>query len=73
MEKGDKVTMYFTCFGVTSEEKVTIQEVTEKEITITDYYNTDDGEENYRFCTKTGKCLNEPKSGFGGKRKLKID
>lgn len=71
MKKGDKITMYFDCMGVTSEEQVTIKEVTDKEVITEDYYDTEDGEENFRFDIKTGKCLNQRDFGFGGKRRIK--
>ncbi len=71
MKKGDKITMYFDCLGVTSKESVTIKEVTDKEVTTEDYYDTEDGEEYFRFDIETGKCLNQKDFGFGGKRRIK--
>lgn len=72
MKKGDKVTMFFDCAGRISEEIVTVISVTKEVITIDDYFNTDEGEENYKFSTDSGKCLNELKSLFGCKRRLKL-
>ncbi|HSE99837.1 MAG TPA: hypothetical protein VLA48_02985 [Nitrososphaeraceae archaeon] len=72
MQVGDKITMYFDCFGVTSEEEVTVRSVDRNGITLQDhYFNGKDDEEYYLFSVDTGKCLNEPKFGFGGKRYLK--
>jgi len=73
MKIGDKITMYFDCFGMTSEEEVVVKSITKEIITIEDYFNTNDGEDNYKFSTDTGKCLNQPKFGFGGKRRLKVN
>lgn len=74
MKKGDKITMYFDCFGVTSEEESTVRSVDKNGITLKDtYFNTNDGEEYYLFSIDSGKCLNEPKTGFGGKRRLKVN
>jgi hypothetical protein len=72
MKQGDKITLYFDCFGVTSEEQVTVRSVTREGITLQNhYFDTENGEEYYIFSTNTGKCLNEPKSNFGGKRRIK--
>jgi len=72
MKIGDKITMYFDCFGVTSEEESTIRSVDKDYITLeNNYFDTETGEEHYLFSTGTGKCLNEPKSAFSGKRYLK--
>ncbi len=66
--------MYFDCVGVTSEEEVAVRSVDRGGITLKDaYFNTDDGEEYYLFSIDSGRCLNEPKSFFGGKRRLKIN
>lgn len=73
MKAGDKITMYFQCFGVTSEEQVTVKSVDREKITIENYFNGDDGEINYQFSTASGKCLNEPDYGFGGKTYLKTN
>ncbi len=74
MQKGDKITMYFYCFGVVSEEESTVRSVSKEGITLkNNYFNTEDGEEYYLFSVDTGKCLNEPKSSFGCKRYLKTN
>lgn len=73
MKVGDKLTMYFECMGITSEEEVTVRTVTREGITLEDeYFNIKYGEEYYLFSTDTGKCLNEPKNAFG-RKKLKIN
>jgi len=72
MQVGDKTTMYFDCFGVTSEEDVIVRSVDRNGITLQDqYFNGEENEEYYLFSVDTGKCLNEPRAGFGGKRRLK--
>jgi len=73
MRAGNRIIMYFDCIGVTSEEEVVVKSVTKEYITIEDYFDTENGEEYYKFSTDTGKCLNEPKFGFGGKRRLKVN
>jgi len=72
VKKGDKITMYFDCFGQTSEETVSVKEVTENEVVIEDSFDTENGEEHFKFSLKTGKCLNQPNFGFGGKRRIKL-
>ncbi len=71
MKEGDKITMYFDCIGVTSKEQVTIKEIKGNEVITEDYFDTGDGEENFRFDINTGKCLNQKDFGFGGKRRIK--
>lgn len=61
MNVGDKITMYFHCFGVTSESEQTIVSFDEKTVDISDYNNEDQPRKFYR---KTGKCLND--NTFGG-------
>ena len=74
MKRGDKITMVFECFGITSYEEVIVKNVTREGITLEDmYFNSKDGEEDYLFSIDNGKCLNEIKTGFGGKRSLKVN
>jgi hypothetical protein len=74
VKAGDKMTMYYNAFGLTSEETVTVKDITDSEITIDQYYDSDDGEIYYRFDIVTGKCINGGKGffGYGSERKLKI-
>lgn len=53
MEVGDKITMYFHGFGVTSEEECTILYFDDKIVSISDL------EDGRNFDRKTGKCLND--------------
>ena len=61
MEVGDKITMYFSCFGVTSEIEEEIVSFDDKTVDISDYNIEDQPRKFYR---KTGKCLND--NTFGG-------
>lgn len=73
MKKGDKVTLYFDAFGVTSTEELTVKNVSREGITFKyHYFNAGDREEDYLYSTDTGKCLNQPKTYFGGQRRIKV-
>lgn len=73
MVKGDKITIYFDCFGVVSEEDAIVRNIDRNGITLEDcYFNNNGGEEYYLFSLETGKCYNEPKNAFGRKR-LKVN
>jgi hypothetical protein len=71
MKKGDKIVMEFQYLGLTSYEEAIIKNITREGITLEDtYFNTKDTEEDYLFSLNNGKCLNEPKTELGGKRRL---
>ena len=67
MEKGDNITMFFHCFGITSEEECKIIDFDEKTLSINSYTNDD---EPRVFIRKTGRCLND-NTTFGAARTIK--
>ena len=52
-KKGQVIEFNFHAYRMTSQEETTVESVNENEIVISD------GEPNYRFDSKTGKCLND--------------
>jgi len=50
---GQVIEFNFHGFGLVSQEETTVIDVNDKVITISD------GEPEYQFCAKTGKCLND--------------
>lgn len=52
-KKGQVIEFNFHGFGVVLQEETTVIDVNNTVITISD------GEPEYQFCTKTGKCLND--------------
>jgi|GEM_PF-2960898 len=71
LKKGQIVTMYFRCAGVTSEEQLEVKTVhKDGTISVTDIWTSDSGKEDYgRFDLKTGKCLND-NTFFGASRRI---
>jgi hypothetical protein len=73
MKIGDKIKMYFRCFGVESVELVKIKRIDRKNsiLIIEDTWHSDDSgkEENGKFNMKNGRCLND-NAGFGGSRRI---
>ena len=55
MKKGDEIEFNFHGFGKVSKEKATILKITDDYIQI----DAEDAEYRYKFCRKTGKCLND--------------
>lgn len=63
IKKGDIIKINFHLAGIVSSEKATVTKVTKE------YIQIDDGEPEYRFDKKTGKCINES-SYFGAYRTI---
>ena len=63
IKKGDKIKFNFHLAGVVSQEETTVTRVGKG------YIQVEDGEPEYKFDTKTGKCLNDT-NYFGGYRTL---
>lgn len=63
LKKGDTIKFNFHAFGVVSQEETEIIEITK------DYIQISDGDPEYKFDRKTGKCLND-NTDFGCRRSL---
>jgi len=63
LKKGDAIKFNFHGFGVVSQEETEITKITK------DYIQISDGEPEYKFDRKTGKCLND-NTDFGCRRSL---
>ena len=63
IKKGDKIIFNFHCAGVVSQAESIVTKVGR------DYIQIEDGEPEYKFDKKTGKCINE-ESYFGAYRTL---
>lgn len=63
LKKGDTIKFNFHGFGVVSQEETEITKITK------DYIQISDGEPEYKFDRKTGKCLND-NTDFGCRRSL---
>ena len=68
MKKGDKIEFNFHGFGVVSKEEAIIWKVTKDYIQI----EAEDEEYMYKFCRKTGKCLND-NTYMGCKRTMDLN
>ncbi len=68
MKKGDKIKFNFHGFGTVSKEEAIIWEVTKDYIQI----EAEDEEYRYKFCRKTGKCLND-NTYMGCKRTMDLN
>ena len=68
MKKGDKIEFNFHGFGLTSKEEAVIYKVTKEYIQI----DAEDEECMYKFCRKTGKCLND-NTYMGCKRTMDLN
>ena len=63
MKKGDKIEINFHAYGLISKQLETICEVTNSYIQI----DAEDEKYKYKFCRKTGKCLND--NTFNGSKR----
>lgn len=68
MKKGDTINFNFHGFGMVSKEEATIWKVTKDYIQI----DAEDEEYMYKFCRKTGKCLND-NTYMGCKRTMNLN
>ena len=68
MKKGDTIEFNFYGFGLVSKEDAEIHKVTKDYIQI----DAEDEQYMYKFCRKTGKCLND-NTDMGCKRTMDLN
>jgi len=71
-KKGDKIVMNFHCAGVVSQETLKVIKFENDVIYTNETFDNETGEENRKFCSKTGKCLNDS-NYFGAWRTIDIN